>query len=181
MNVKKFFSSQIYSCYKNWYNTIINLLPDDLISNQYIRPHIARWFGLKHKGKCYLRKNIYYIYPERITLGNNVYIGPYAYLDAPGKITMGDNVRIGYQVTFITGSHEIGGPEKREGALLPEPIVIGEGCWIGARAIIGSGVTIGKGCIVSSGSVVMRSIPDNHMAVGNPARPVKKLDDHQEG
>ena len=165
-----------YSIYKCFYNFIINFLPDDLISNCYLRPFFARCFGLKYKGKCFIRKNIYYIYPDRISFGENVYIGRDAYLDAPGRITFGNNVRIGYQVTFISATHDIGPSDMREGPMLLKPIVIEDGCWIGARVVIGPGVTVGKGSIITAGSVVMRSIPPNSFVAGNPARPIQKLD-----
>jgi acetyltransferase-like isoleucine patch superfamily enzyme len=50
------------------------------------------------------------------------------------------------------------------------PIVIGRGCFIGARAIIMKGVTLGDRVIVGAGSIVTRDVPDGHIAVGNPAR-----------
>jgi carbonic anhydrase/acetyltransferase-like protein (isoleucine patch superfamily) len=51
-----------------------------------------------------------------------------------------------------------------------KPIVIGRGCFIGARAIILKGVTLGDGAVVAAGALVTRDVPAAHLAIGNPAR-----------
>jgi acetyltransferase-like isoleucine patch superfamily enzyme len=56
------------------------------------------------------------------------------------------------------------------------PVVIGKGCFIGARAIILKGVTIGDGAVVAAGALVTRDVPAEHLAIGNPAA-VKPLDE----
>lgn len=157
------------------FNFVINLLPDELLSNAYLRPLLARAFGLRCGRDVQIRDSIYYEDHRRIVIGSNVQLNRKAYLDAGGGITIGDNVRFGPQVMLVTGSHEIGGPAKRTGPLIYKPIVIGEGCWVGAHVFIGPGVTIGSGSIVSAGSVVQRSMPANFMIAGNPARPVSPL------
>jgi|SRR5579864_6267713 len=55
------------------------------------------------------------------------------------------------------------------------PVWIGDGVWIGNRATILPGVTIGDGAVVGAGSVVMSDIPDHTLAMGNPARVMKKF------
>ncbi|HQF85515.1 MAG TPA: DapH/DapD/GlmU-related protein [Smithellaceae bacterium] len=166
--------------YPAFVNFIINLPPNDTFSNLQIRPRIAKMFGVRCVNKCKIRKPIYIQYHKNITIGNNSFIFGQSYIDAMGSVTIGNNVRIAPQVMIVTGTHEIGKPEHRAGETLAEPIVIGDGCWIGARVTITSGVTIGKGCIVSAGSVVMRSMPPHSLIAGNPARPIQKLDAPQD-
>ena len=55
------------------------------------------------------------------------------------------------------------------------PITIGKDCWLGAGVIVCPGVTIGDRCVIGAGSVVVKDIPADSMAVGNPARVIKKL------
>jgi serine acetyltransferase len=61
------------------------------------------------------------------------------------------------------------------------PIAIGNDVYIGVNAIILAGVTIGNRCIIGAGTVVTKSIPDNSVAVGVPARVVKTVDEYLEG
>ncbi len=56
-----------------------------------------------------------------------------------------------------------------------EPVTIGDNCWIGGGATILPGVTIGNNVTIGAGSVVTRDIPDNTVAVGNPARVIRKI------
>jgi acetyltransferase-like isoleucine patch superfamily enzyme len=55
------------------------------------------------------------------------------------------------------------------------PIRIGNNVWIGRNALIFPGVDIGDHSVIGAGSIVTRSIPDRSVAVGNPARPIKRL------
>ena len=64
--------------------------------------------------------------------------------------------------------------ERRGSKEYAYPVTIGEDCWIGGGAIICPGVTIGNRCVIGAGSVVTKDIPDDSVAVGNPARVVRK-------
>ena len=57
-------------------------------------------------------------------------------------------------------------------------VVVGDDVWLGARVFVGAGVTIGDGCVVSAGSVVSRDLPPYSIAVGNPARVVRRREDY---
>lgn len=159
-----------------FFNMVINIPPDDGFSNSYIRIFIARTFGLRCGKNCIIKKPIYVEHHKNIVIGNNSFIFGQSYIDALEKVTIGNNVRIAPQVLIVTGTHDRGGPEQRAGTTFGEPIVIGDGCWLGARVTITSGVTIGEGSIVSAGSVVQRSMPPNYLIAGNPARPVSQLE-----
>lgn len=91
------------------------------------------------------------------------------YTNANASIVIGNNCDIGPGVEFITGSHLIGGPDRRAGSGTASSIVIGDGCWIGAKSTILAGVVIGGGSIVAAGSVVTKSVPENSMVAGVPA------------
>ena len=90
-------------------------------------------------------------------------------------VTIGEDVQIGPNVQLLTATHPIE-PEARrnrwEGA---RPIALGDNVWLGGGAIVGPGVTIGENSVVGAGAVVVRDLPANVVAVGNPARVVKQL------
>ena len=57
---------------------------------------------------------------------------------------------------------------------------IGNDVWLGARVFVGAGVSIGDGSVVSAGSVVTKSLPPGSVAVGVPARIVRRREDYAE-
>lgn len=91
------------------------------------------------------------------------------YTNTKASIAIGNNCDIGPGVEFITGSHLIGDPDRRAGVGTASSIVIGDGCWIGAKSIILAGVVIGSGSIIAAGSVVTKSFPENSLVAGVPA------------
>lgn len=113
----------------------------------------------------------------KLAIGSKSWISPrctfYTHLSAP--ISVGSNCDIGPDVTFITGSHEIGTECRRAGVGLASPISIGDGCWVGARSTILGGVRIGKGCIVAAGSLVTEDAGDNLLIAGVPAKKIRLL------
>ena len=54
-------------------------------------------------------------------------------------------------------------------AVLPRPIVIEDGAWIGMQSLILPGVTLGRGSVISAGAVVTENVPPNSLVAGNPA------------
>jgi maltose O-acetyltransferase len=90
-----------------------------------------------------------------------------------GKITIGDDVQIGPNVQLLTATHPVEAEPRRlkwEGS---KPITIGDNVWLGGGVVVCPGVTIGENTVVGAGSVVIRDLPANVVAVGNPARVVR--------
>ena len=110
-----------------------------------------------------------------IRLGENVFINYNATMLDGGMITIGDNCQIGPNCQLVTPNHPIDYMERRKPIERCLPINIGNDCWLGAGVIICPGVTIGDRCVIGAGSVVVKDIPADSMAVGNPARVIKKL------
>ena len=128
------------------------------------------------KGKAYILPGSILCYPYRIQLGYNVFINRNAYITARGPITIGDNVIIGPGVVINSGMHWYQDPNTliRDQGHKILPIIIENDVWIGAKAVIMPGVFIGKGSVVGAGSIVTTSIPPYSVAVGVPARVIKK-------
>jgi len=94
-----------------------------------------------------------------------------------GAVTIGADVDIAPACVIATGTHDIGGPERRAGAGRVAPIRIGRGTWVGMRVAILAGAEIGEGSIVAAGSVVLPgAYPRNVLLAGVPARVVRELE-----
>jgi len=90
-------------------------------------------------------------------------------------IKMGNNVFLGPNVQIYAATHPIIAEERIKGPELAFPITIGDNVWIGGSTIICAGVTIGSNTTIGAGSVVVKNIPANVVAVGNPCRVVKNI------
>jgi maltose O-acetyltransferase len=90
-------------------------------------------------------------------------------------VTIGDDVQIGPNVQLLTPTHPIAAGLRRDKWEAARPIVIGDNVWLGGGVIVCPGVTIGANTVVGAGSVVVRDLPPDVVAVGNPARMVKDV------
>ena len=111
---------------------------------------------------------------KNIKIGKNVFINACCRFQDQGGIEIGDGSLIGHNTTIATLNHDFN-PAKRQN-LTPRPVKIGKNVWIGSDCTILPGVIIGDGAIIGAGSVVTKSIPQNVIAVGNPARVIKELE-----
>lgn len=114
-----------------------------------------------------------------IEIGNHVHIGSYNILGARHGIVLEDYVLIGPHVMIGDHGHryeQIDLPIKSQGVTQGGPIRIEEGCWIGANVFILPKVTIGRHSVIGANSVVNRDVPPYSVAVGVPARVVKRYD-----
>lgn len=118
-------------------------------------------------------------YSPKIIIGNNCIFGPNVTILCADLVKIENNVAFAGYITIVNENHgmdvENSLPFYKQD-LVTSPITIGEGSWIGERTCIISGAKIGKNCIIGSGSVVNKEIPDNCIAVGNPAKVIKKWD-----
>lgn len=116
--------------------------------------------------------------------GKHVHFGKFVYANFnltcvdDTHIYVGDHTMFGPNVTVATAGHPIL-PELREkGYQYNAPVHIGKNCWIGAGALILPGITIGDNVVVGAGSVVTKDLPSNVVAVGNPCRVLRTVNEH---
>ena len=112
-------------------------------------------------------------YGLNIKVGKNVFINSGCCFQDQGGIEIGDNVLIGQQVVIATLNHDLN-PQKRAN-MLPAPVRIGNGVWVGAHATILSGVTVGDGAVIAAGAVVNKDVPANAVVGGVPAKIIKQI------
>ena len=131
--------------------------------------HFCRFDLLGNKKKtlfigdnCEIGDNVHIVARERVEIGNNVLIA--------SKVFISDTSHGRYDDTGETATpYEI--PKRRE--LVTNPVKIGDNVWIGENVVILSGTSIGSGCVIGANSVVTKSIEENVVAVGIPAKPIK--------
>ena len=100
----------------------------------------------------------------------------YGKLMDSGKITIGNNVFIAPNVSIITEEHAMDAVQRAQGLEYTHPVTIGDNVWICTGAIVLPGVTIGDNSVIGAGSVVTKDIPPNRLAVGNPCRVIRTLE-----
>ncbi|MGI5171335.1 sugar O-acetyltransferase [Spirillospora sp. CA-253888] len=124
---------------------------------------------------AHIRPPLYVDYGSHITVGAGTFanFGLTALDVAP--ITIGDDVQIGPNVQLLTPTHPLDPEQRRAKLEAAEPIVIGDNVWLGGGAIVLAGVTIGANSVIGAGAVVTRDIPANVVAVGSPARVIRRL------
>ena len=128
---------------------------------------------------CYIEPPLHSNWGGRhVHLGNNVYFNFNATLVDDTHIYIGDCTMLGPNVVIATAGHPIL-PELREKALQYNlPVHIGKNCWLGAGVIVLPGVTIGDNTVIGAGSVVTKDIPANVVAVGNPCKVLREINEH---
>ncbi|GGG07680.1 hypothetical protein GCM10010913_31840 [Paenibacillus aceti] len=115
-------------------------------------------------------------YGGSIEIGENCSINSFCHINGNGGLKIGNNVRIATNCTLIPANHIFSDPnipitfqgETREG------ITIEDDVWLGAGVKVLDGVVIGRGSVIGAGSVVNKSIPPFSIAVGIPAKVIKK-------
>lgn len=117
--------------------------------------------------------------PQQFEIGDNSTISSFTTIYATYGVKIGCNCLISSNVGISSYNHIQNSNDRRrdesEDYKFSKPVVIGNNVWIGMNACILPGVSIGNNVIIGSGSVVTKSIPDNEIWVGNPARFVKNL------
>jgi maltose O-acetyltransferase len=115
-------------------------------------------------------------YGYQISVGARTFVNFGAVILDSAPVAIGDDVQIGPGVQLVTPTHPLGAAERRTGLEWGAPITIENDAWLATGVIVCPGVTIGAGCVIGAGSVVTRDMPDRHLCLGSPCRPVRPID-----
>lgn len=114
-------------------------------------------------------------YGYNIEIGENFYSNHNLVILDANKVEFGDNVFIAPNCVFYTAGHPLDYQTRNKGLEYAKPIKVGNNVWIGGNVIVVPGVTIGDNVVIGAGSVVVKDIPSNSVAVGNPCKVIKKI------
>ncbi len=115
-----------------------------------------------------------------IKIGNGTSMSGACVISAVKMVMLEENVLLARNVYISDHIHkyaQAGTPVMAQGVEKVQPVTICQGAWLGQNVVVCPGVTIGRGAVVGANSVVNSDIPDYSLAVGSPARVVKKFSD----
>ena len=140
---------------------------------------LKKWLGNIGEN-CYIEPPFFCDFGCNLKLGEKVYFNTNCIVLDSAEIEIGDYTMIGSGVQIYTPEHPLSIEERRKDFERALPIKIGRDCWIGSGVIILPGVEIGDGTVIGAGSIVIKSVPSNCVAVGNPCKVIKKTGENYE-
>lgn len=126
------------------------------------------------------REQVSQKFEPKIIIGNRVTATAGLQVAAHQRVIIEDDVLFASNINITDGLHSYESanePYKYQGIFKIAPIIIKRGCWIGQNVVILPGVTIGELAIIGANSVVTNNIPDKCIAIGSPARVIKRWDE----
>ena len=147
------------------------LRPSDENNQQQI---LSQLLGKKSDNCCILAP-FWCDYGYYFEVGKNFFANHNTVILDGAKVTFGDNVFIAPICGFYTAGHPIDAERRNQGLEYAYPITVGDYVWIGAGVQVMPGVKVGSNVVIGGGSVVVKDIPDNVVAVGNPCHPIRPI------
>lgn len=126
----------------------------------------------------YIEPSFWCDYGYNIEVGENFYANHNLTILDCAKVTFGNNVFIGPNCSFYTAGHPLDAQQRNEGLEYARPITIGDNVWLGGNVVVLPGVSVGNNAVIGAGSVVTKDIPDQVVAVGNPCRVIKNIEEN---
>lgn len=114
---------------------------------------------------------------HHVHFGKRVYANFNLTLVDDSHIYVGDYTMLGPNVTIATAGHPILPELRKKNYQYNIPVHIGKNCWLGAGVVVLPGVTIGDNTVIGAGSIVTKNIPANVVAVGNPCRVLREINE----
>lgn len=152
-----------------------NSLPPDYVERRH--QLIKLIFG-KVGENCHVKQPFHCDYGKNIEIGDNFFANYNCTILDVAKVKIGDNVMFAPNVSLYTAGHPLHPDSRNSGYEYGISIEIGDNVWLGGNVVVNPGVKIGKNVVIGSGSVVTKDIPDNVIAVGNPCKIIREINDN---
>ena len=134
------------------------------------RRFLLRLFGANIGKNVIIRPSVKIVYPWKLSIGDNSWIGDNAVLYSLGEIVIGKNAVVSQKSYLCTGSHDY---NKIDFPINCKKITVEDECWLATDVYVGPGVTIGKATVVGARSSVFKDLPANKICVGSPVKILK--------
>ena len=180
---EKMLSGELYSATDAQLLEELNAVKDIIWEYNALRPSeyekrfqmLKNLLGYIADDKALIIQPFYCDYGKHIRVGKRFFANfNFTVLDE-AYVTIGDDCFIGPNVSIYTACHSTNPVERNSRKEWALPVTIGNNVWIGGSVTILPGVTIGDNVTIGAGSVVVKDIPSNVIAVGNPCRVIRRL------
>ena len=142
---------------------------------QRMKEIIKELFGHVGDGNFLINQPFRCDYGSQISIGKRFFANfNFTVLDE-ARVTIGDDCFIGPNVSIYTACHSTDPDERNSRQEWAKPVTIGNNVWLGGSVTILPGVTIGDNVTIGAGSVVVKDIPSNSVAAGNPCKVIKSI------
>ena len=153
-----------------WYLINELVIKNTLIPSSGLRKYLLRIFGAKIGNGVIIKPGVNVKYPWKLTIGNHCWIGENVWIDNLDNVTIENNVCVSQGALLLCGNHNYKLPSFN---LIVKPIILKEGCWVGAKSIVAPGVCVGAQAVLSLASVASDDLEPNFIYRGNPAKKIK--------
>lgn len=175
--------NQILKFISDTYGIIGGIVLKHKVSEIGNKPIVKGKLHVKNRGKLIIGRNFLakaipipifvFVHPEaKLKIGNDVFINSGVDIRCTGEISIGDNVLIGQNSSISDSNFHLVEPNNKEAN---QSVIISNNVWIAQGCIILPGVHIGNNSVIAAGSVVTKSIPENVLVGGTPAKILRKL------
>jgi putative colanic acid biosynthesis acetyltransferase WcaF len=154
-----------------WYATkcILFLTPCPFPSA--LKRSVLRCFGARIGRGVIIKPRVNIHFPWKLSVGDHAWIGEEVFILNLEPVSLGAHACVSQRAFLCTGNHDYRQPCM---SFRNQPIVIGDGAWIGAQSFVAPGITVGAEAVVAAGSVVTYDQPACMVCAGNPCVPIKK-------
>lgn len=149
---------------------LVSLFVSSTLPGSSVRVFLLRRFGAEIDQGVVIKPRVRIKFPWRLAIGRNSWIGEGAWIDNLADVKIGQDCCVSQGVYICTGNHDWSQPSFD---LKVEPVILEDGCWLGAFSKIAPGVTIQRSAVVAMGAIVFSDVDENMVVSGNPASVLK--------